>query len=199
MTLSALHRGAEYLTGENLKVVWAKFSTLFYIILLYCAVSACRDMQPLLELKTQPRVHPVSLSVSMIACTRSFNNSWRKKAWVFYINTKKYFYQYNEDLDNPLCSKAGNTKGGSTLYHWPPVWLVWDQLYDNWQFLFLFAKQTNPNQSNRRSTVQWYFPLSYSLSKVMSVFYPTQVISMSILQSLWTKGVAQISTVSSIH
>ncbi len=27
------------------------------------------------------------------------------------------------------------------------------------QFLFLFAKQTNPNQSNRRSTVQWYFPL----------------------------------------
>ncbi len=39
------------------------------------------------------------------------------------------------------------------LYHWPPIWLVWNQLYDNWQFLFLFAKQTNPNQSNRRSTV----------------------------------------------
>jgi hypothetical protein len=32
-------------------------------------------------------------------------------------------------------------------------------LYDNWQFLFLFANQTNPNQSYRRSTVQWYFPL----------------------------------------
>ncbi len=28
----------------------------------------------------------------------------------------------------------------------------------NWQFCFLFAKQINPNQSNRRSTVQWYFP-----------------------------------------
>ena len=26
-------------------------------------------------------------------------------------------------------------------------------------FLLLFAKQTNPDQSNRRSTVQWYFPL----------------------------------------
>jgi hypothetical protein len=25
--------------------------------------------------------------------------------------------------------------------------------------LFLFAKQTNTNQSNRRSMVQWYFPL----------------------------------------
>ncbi len=46
-----------------------------------------------------------------------------------------------------------------SLYHWPPVWLVWKQLYDNWQFLFLLAKQTNQNQSNRRSMVQWYFPL----------------------------------------
>ncbi len=46
-----------------------------------------------------------------------------------------------------------------SLYYWPPVWLVWNQLYDNWQFWFLFAKQTNPNQSNSRSMVQWYFPL----------------------------------------
>ncbi len=46
-----------------------------------------------------------------------------------------------------------------SLYHWPLVWLVWNQLHDNWQFLFLFAKQTNPNQSNRRPTVQWYCPL----------------------------------------
>jgi hypothetical protein len=53
-------------------------------------------------------------------------------------------------LHNP-----GNTKGGVSLYHWPPVWLVYNQLYDNWPFLFLFAKQINPNQSNRRSIVQW--------------------------------------------
>ncbi len=67
-----------------------------------------------------------------------------------------------------ICLKdsAGNTKGEVSLYHWPPVWLVWKQLYDYWQFLFLFAKQTNPNQSNRRSTVQWYFPLKYSLDSV---------------------------------
>ena len=39
----------------------------------------------------------------------------------------------------------GILKGEVSLYHWPPVWLVWNQLYDNWQFLFLFAKQTNPN------------------------------------------------------
>ncbi len=52
----------------------------------------------------------------------------------------------------------GILKGEVSLYHWPPVWLVWNQLYDNWYFLFLFAKHTNPNQSNRRSTVQLYFP-----------------------------------------
>ncbi len=55
--------------------------------------------------------------------------------------------------------EQGILKGEVSLYHWPPVWLVWNQLYGCWQFLFLFAKQTNPNQSNMRSTVQWYFPL----------------------------------------
>jgi hypothetical protein len=57
----------------------------------------------------------------------------------------------------------GILKGEVWLYHWPPVWLVRNQLYDNWQFLFLFGEQNNPNQSNRRSMVQWYFPLYYSL------------------------------------
>ena len=55
--------------------------------------------------------------------------------------------------------KQGILKGEVSLYGWPPVWLVWNQLYDNWQFLFLFLKQTNAHQSNRRSMVQWYFPL----------------------------------------
>jgi hypothetical protein len=55
-------------------------------------------------------------------------------------------------------SVQGILKGEESLYHWPPVWLVWNWLQDNWQFLFLFGKQTNPNQSNRRSTEQWYFP-----------------------------------------
>ncbi len=54
----------------------------------------------------------------------------------------------------------GILKGEVSLYCWRPVWLVWNKLYDNWQFLFLFAKQTNPNQSNRRSMVHWYLPFS---------------------------------------
>ncbi len=49
-------------------------------------------------------------------------------------------------------------KGEVSLYHWTPLWLVWNQLYDKWQYLFLFATWTTPNQSNTRSRVQWYFP-----------------------------------------
>jgi hypothetical protein len=53
-------RGARYLKGESLKVVWAEFSTLkLGRVVILCVVSAWHDMQPLLELKTQPRDHPV--------------------------------------------------------------------------------------------------------------------------------------------
>ncbi len=58
-----------------------------------------------------------------------------------------------------LDRSQGTLKGEVSLHCCPPVWLVWNQLYDNWQFLFLFAKQTDPNRSNRRSTVQWYLSL----------------------------------------
>ncbi len=47
-------------------------------------------------------------------------------------------------------SCQGILKGEVSLYSWPSLRLVWNQLYDNWQFMFLFAKQTNPNQSYRR-------------------------------------------------
>ncbi len=68
----------------------------------------------------------------------------------------------------------GILKGGVSLYCWPPVWLFWNKLYDNWQFLFLFSKQANPNRSNRRSTVQWYFPLKYSLLEHFIHFYTNE-------------------------
>ncbi len=74
-----------------------------------------------------------------------------------------YLFQsaITDDGDNMCCE--GILKGEVSLYRWPPIWLVWNQLYENWQFLFSPVKQTNPNQSNRRSMVQWYFPLEYSL------------------------------------
>ncbi len=33
--------------------------------------------------------------------------------------------------------EQGILKGEVSLYHWPPVWLVLNQLYDNWRFLFI--------------------------------------------------------------
>ncbi len=72
-----------------------------------------------------------------------------------FINTTPYHSSLMLSSKGGAYPSHGILKGEVSLYRWPPVWLVWNQLYDNRQFLFLFAKQTNPNQSNRRSMVQW--------------------------------------------
>ncbi len=66
--------------------------------------------------------------------------------------------------------RQGTLKGENITVHWPPVWLVWNQLFDNYQFSFLFAKQINPNQSNRRSMVTniFFFQLLRSCVKEFS-------------------------------
>jgi hypothetical protein len=49
---------------------------------------------------------------------------------------------------NRALTGTGNTKGGIiTVLLTSCLTVVWNQLYDNGQFMFLFAKQTNPNQS----------------------------------------------------
>ncbi len=69
-----------------------------------------------------------------------------------------------------LNSRAGNIKGGK-YYCTSDLLLDWFGINHMTTEIF-FAKQTNPNQSNRRLTVQWYFPLYYSLSRAMlSVVY----------------------------
>jgi hypothetical protein len=45
----------------------------------------------------------------------------------------------------------GILKREVSLYHWPPVWLVWNQLYDNWQF-FLQNRLIQTSQTGG----QWY-------------------------------------------
>ncbi len=44
-------------------------------------------------------------------------------------------------------------KGEVSLYCWPPVWLVWNQLYDNWPFLFYFQ---NRLIQTSETGGQWY-------------------------------------------
>ncbi len=52
----------------------------------------------------------------------------------------------------------GILKGDVSLYCWPPVWLVWMSLFCKWKQKLSVVIQLIPNQSNRRSMVQWYFP-----------------------------------------
>jgi len=83
--------------------------------------------------------------------------------WVVAATNRSLFFsnRISSGSQQSFCwtSKQRILNGELSLYRWPPVWLVWNQLFYNWQYLFLFAKQTNTNQSNRRSMVQWYFPL----------------------------------------
>ncbi len=60
-----------------------------------------------------------------------------------------YYDLYDTKKSSPI---PGNTKGGSIVVLLTSCLTGLNHLYDNWQFLFLFAKQTNPNQSNRRSS-----------------------------------------------
>ncbi len=143
----------EYLIGVQSSRIWPNSQTLDWLerpatykrsnFLFICKLRYCVNRN--LELE---RVYPSNpfLPVQMLAA----------KAGV---------YIRREHLEGAfgsapaLFTNQGILKGEVSLYHWPPVWQVWNPLYDYSQFLFLFAKQTNPNQSNRRSTVQWYFPL----------------------------------------
>jgi hypothetical protein len=52
----------------------------------------------------------------------------------------------------------GNTKGEVSLYHWPPVWLVWNQLYDYWQVLFIYLQ--NRLIQTSQTGGQWYSDIS---------------------------------------
>jgi hypothetical protein len=52
-----------------------------------------------------------------------------------------------------LWTNQGMLKGEVSLYCWPPVWLVWNELYDNWQFLFLFAKRHLPHNLGKIARV----------------------------------------------
>ncbi len=50
------------------------------------------------------------------------------------------------------------------LYHWPPVWLVWNQLYDNWKlFIYLQNKLIQTSQTGgqgilKREVLLYHWP-----------------------------------------
>jgi hypothetical protein len=58
--------GAQKLTGENLKVVWAKFSTLSLAVFVMSIIAWYRQTRSYLKLKTQPRFCPVIISLYLL-------------------------------------------------------------------------------------------------------------------------------------
>ncbi len=53
----------------------------------------------------------------------------------------------------------GILKGEVSLYCWPPFLLFYIFIFSKKKKKLSVVVQQIPNQSNRRSTVQWYFPL----------------------------------------
>jgi hypothetical protein len=58
--------GARYLTGENLQVVWAEFSTLSWPVYVMSVNEYHTQTHPNLKLKTRPRCRPESLYVHVV-------------------------------------------------------------------------------------------------------------------------------------
>ncbi len=61
-----LSQGVWTLTGDNLKLVLVKFSTLSLAVLEMIVTAWHEQAGPHLELKTRPRFYPLSFSVSMV-------------------------------------------------------------------------------------------------------------------------------------
>ncbi len=70
-----------------------------------------------------------------------------------------------------ILSVQGILKREVSLYHWPPVWLVWNQLHDNWQFSFYFQ---NRLWQISQTGGQWYsdnspFSIPWSIPYVVAL------------------------------
>ncbi len=102
-------------------------------------------------------IYRIGISIVSYANAQNNHKKFREYHTCHGIDNTSQDYSLHWHMHGGLCQR--NLKGIVSLYLRPPVCLVRNQQYDNRQFLFSFVKQTNPNQSNRRSTVQWYFPL----------------------------------------
>ncbi len=88
----------------NLKVVWAEFSTLSQVVLLFCSISTWYYTQPLLELKTRPSGLSCQLKFIHVyiylqyRCSRS-----RLRATLSWAKSSPHFKSLTMTLAIPLC------------------------------------------------------------------------------------------------
>ncbi len=76
----------------------------------------------------------------------------------FILETSLFLYikAFMEKSYNTFGEMQGILKGEVSLFHWPPVWLVWISLFCKQKQKLSVVIQLIPNQSNRRSMVQRY-------------------------------------------
>ncbi len=88
-----------------------------------------------------------------------------------------------------ICLMQGILKAEVLLYHWPPVWLVCNQLYGNWQFLFYL--QNRPIWTSQTGG-QWYSDTSpFSIPCLMHWLH-----DLSHVECNWKKLIRRIKSCS---
>ncbi len=60
------------------------------------------------------------------------------------IDNSRVVSEWGHNLEHHL--EQGILKVEVSLYGWPPVWLVWNQLHDNWQFFVFICKTGKSKQ-----------------------------------------------------
>jgi hypothetical protein len=97
------------------------------------------------------------------------SNTITYSAWASIYNMQKFYctnkwghdLQTNEKIPREIFRKnviPGNTEGGSITVQLTSCLIGLESAV--WLLTIFFAQQANPNQSNRRSMVQWYIPFS---------------------------------------
>jgi len=69
-------------------------------------------------------------------------------------------------------TQQGILKGGVSLYGWPPVWLVWNQLYDYWQFCFYLQNRLIQTSQTGGQLYRDTSPFSIPWTQGTKVFQP---------------------------
>jgi hypothetical protein len=95
--------------------------SLSYTLSLYLYTISCNTFKGLHSCKLRP--------YSQFAIIKL---RWKGFPWKNSVNYWAHFLIYKVDMNGEYGTRQGILKGEVSLYGWPPVWLVCNQLYDYW-------------------------------------------------------------------
>ncbi len=122
-------------------------------------LSSCWDLKCLMMALLKPTIFSASLIQLRDTKTKQVGKLEQIKKllmlyWTFFLTLSPHTLMIILGFVS-LClmDNTGNTKGGVSLYRWPPVWLVWNRPYDYRQFVFYLQ---NRLIQTSQSGGQWY-------------------------------------------